>query len=59
MAHRSTIPHREDPELPRVALSGDSNTLAVGAVWEDSTATGIAGDQTNNEALASGAVYLY
>jgi hypothetical protein len=42
-----------------VALSGDGNTLAVGAPGEDSNATGIGGDATNNTALDSGAVYLY
>ncbi|HLG20045.1 MAG TPA: FG-GAP repeat protein [Bdellovibrionota bacterium] len=42
-----------------VDLSSDGNTLAVGAPTEDSNATGIGGDQTNNSASASGAVYLY
>lgn len=42
-----------------LALSGDGNTLAVGAVNEDSNATGIDGNQTNNLALNSGAVYVY
>ncbi len=41
----------------RVALSGDS--LAVGADREASNATGIGGDQTNNSANWSGAVYLF
>ncbi len=41
-----------------VALSADGNTLAV-AAGEDSNATGINGDQNNNLALRSGAVYLY
>ncbi|WP_084387778.1 FG-GAP repeat protein [Grimontia marina] len=41
-----------------VSLSGDGNTLAVGAHWEDSDATGIDGAD-NNKASASGAVYLY
>lgn len=40
-----------------VALPGDS--LAVGAPQEDSAATGINGDQTNNSAVNSGAVYVY
>lgn len=39
-----------------VALSGD--TLAVSAWQEDSNATGINGDQTDNSAGASGAVYI-
>ncbi|MCA3154152.1 MAG: hypothetical protein ING30_03810, partial [Burkholderiales bacterium] len=42
-----------------VALSADGNTLAVGAAFEASNATGVNGDQTNNSASASGAVYLY
>ncbi len=42
-----------------VALSGDGNTLAVGASFEDSNATGINGDQDNDLTEQSGAVYLY
>ncbi|MBV1860824.1 MAG: FG-GAP repeat protein, partial [Nannocystaceae bacterium] len=43
----------------RVALSGDGNTLAVGAASEDSGATGIDGDQGDNTANTTGAVYVY
>ena len=39
-----------------VALSGD--TLAVGAHEEDSNATGVDGDQTNNSASSAGAAYV-
>ncbi|WP_241908301.1 FG-GAP repeat protein [Vibrio sp. 10N.261.45.A1] len=43
-----------------VALSSDGNTLAVGAIREDSNGTGVnSGAQANNSAPASGAVYLY
>ena len=42
-----------------VSLSADGNTLAVGAIDEDSSATGINGDQNNNSTPSSGAVYLY
>jgi cysteine-rich repeat protein len=42
-----------------VALSGDGSTLAVGAYQEDSAATGVGGDQSNNNASNSGAVYVY
>lgn len=42
-----------------IALSGDGMTLAVGARFEDSSATGINGDQKNSNATNSGAVYLY
>ena len=41
-----------------LALSGDGNTLAVGAL-EDSIARGINGDQVDNSARDSGAVYLF
>ncbi|MBN4082002.1 cadherin-like beta sandwich domain-containing protein [Beggiatoa alba] len=40
-----------------VALSGD--TLAVSAYGEDSSAQGINGDQNNNDAQFSGAVYVF
>jgi hypothetical protein len=40
------------------ALSGDGKTLAVGARWEASNATGVGGDQTNNATVGSGAVYV-
>ena len=42
-----------------VALSADGHTLAVGAHLEDSSATGIAGNQGDNSASDSGAVYVY
>ena len=50
-----------------VALSGDGNTLAVGAPFEGSAATGIGGNQTDdcsavspvNCAMFSGAAYVY
>jgi len=42
-----------------VSLSGDGQTLAVGAYGEDSNATGVNGDQADNTALNAGAVYLY
>jgi len=41
-----------------VALTGDGNSLAVGAPGEDSSSTGIDGAQTGTTASASGAVYL-
>ena len=49
----------EDSFGGAVSLSADGNTLAAGAVDEDSSATGINGDQNNNSAPSSGAVYLY
>ena len=42
-----------------VSLSADGNTLAVGAAGEDSAATGLNGDQSDNSAVRAGAVYLY
>lgn len=42
-----------------VALSADGNTLAVGATLEDSDAHGVGGDQNNNNAATSGAVYVF
>lgn len=42
-----------------VALSGDGNTLAVGATGEDSAATGVNQDQADDAALGSGAVYVF
>ena len=42
-----------------VALSADGNTLAVGADYEDSNATGINGNQTDNSQPHAGAVYVF
>jgi hypothetical protein len=42
-----------------IALSGDGNTLATGAISEDSAATGINGNQADNSADSAGAVYIY
>ncbi|HSG65816.1 MAG TPA: hypothetical protein VLD39_12485, partial [Gammaproteobacteria bacterium] len=42
-----------------IALSGDGRTLAVGAIAEDSAARGIDGDQSDDSAISSGAVYLF
>ncbi len=40
-----------------VAISGD--TMVIGALGEDSNATGVNGNQTNNSALNSGAAYVF
>lgn len=42
-----------------LALSGDGKTLAVGADSEDSNATGIDGEQQNNDEAGAGAVYVF
>jgi hypothetical protein len=43
----------------RLALSGDGNTLAVGAPNEDSAAKGINGKQDDDSADGAGAVYFF
>jgi len=42
-----------------VSLSGDGNSLAVGAQGESSASTGVNGDQNSATAFGAGAVYLY
>jgi len=42
-----------------LAVSNDGNTLAVGAILEDSAATGIDGLQSNDDMTMSGAVYVF
>ncbi len=42
-----------------IALSADGNTLAVGAVFEESAATGVNGDQLDNSSRLVGAVYVF
>lgn len=42
-----------------VVMSADGNTLAVSAVNEDSAATGVGGNQADNSAMHSGAVYVF
>src|SRR6185436_8378595 len=42
-----------------VALSGDGNTLAVGAPYESSNAKGINGNQNDNSLYSAGAVYVF
>ncbi len=42
-----------------LALSGDGTRLAVAAVGEASAATGVNGDQANNDAGDAGAVYIF
>src|SRR5690606_29875211 len=40
-----------------VSISGD--TIVVGAIYEDSNATGVNGNQNNNGASGSGAAYVF
>jgi hypothetical protein len=42
-----------------VALSGDGSIMAVGAIREESAATGINGEQADNSATEAGAVYMF
>jgi cysteine-rich repeat protein len=42
-----------------IAISADGLTLAVGATGEDSAATGIDGNQADNAASGSGALYVF
>ena len=42
-----------------VSISGDGNTLAVGALNEDSNSTGVNGAENNSSATNSGAVYVF
>jgi hypothetical protein len=43
----------------RVALSGDGNTAAIAAPFEDAAGRGIDGRQDNNNATEAGAIYLF
>jgi hypothetical protein len=42
-----------------LAISRDGSTVAVGAPLESSAATAIGGDETNDDSLESGAVYVF
>jgi len=42
-----------------VAISDDGNTLAVSALGEDGSSTGLNGDEADNDAVDSGAVYIF
>ena len=42
-----------------LALSAEGDTLAVGAISEDSAASGVGADQSDNSALSAGAVYVF
>jgi FG-GAP repeat protein len=42
-----------------LAISGDGNTVAVGAITEDSGSRGINGNQNDDTAASAGAVYVF
>jgi hypothetical protein len=56
---KSSNPNPNDWFGVRLAMSGDGNTLVVGAQNEDSNAKGINGSQPDNSADESGAVYVF
>jgi len=56
---KATNPELEDWFGVRVSLSGDGNTLVVGAQNEDSNAKGFNGNQADNSAQEAGAVYIF
>ncbi|MFN7352290.1 MAG: integrin [Burkholderiales bacterium] len=56
---KASNPDAQDAFGHSLALSGDGSTLAVGAYREASNATVIGGDQSNNSASDSGAVYVF
>jgi hypothetical protein len=56
---KASNPDAQDAFGHSLALSGDGSTLAVGAYREASNATVIGGDESNNSATDSGAVYVF
>ena len=56
---KASNPGAEDGFGSRLALSADGATLAVAAYEEDSNATGVGGNQLDNSAVDSGAVYVF
>jgi hypothetical protein len=56
---KSSNPGQYDWFGVRMAMSGDGNTLIVGAQNEDSNAKGINGNQNDNSADEAGAVYIF
>jgi len=56
---KASNPDSDDYFGSGISLSGDGNKLAVGAWKESSVATGINGDESDNSANQSGAVYVF
>lgn len=56
---KASNPDAEDLFASSLALSADGNTLAVGAKYEDSAATEVGGDQSDNSSADSGAAYVF
>jgi len=56
---KASDPGEEDEFGWQVTLSDDGATLAVAAIEEDSNATGVDGDETNDTNAGAGAVYVF
>src|SRR6185295_1007090 len=56
---KASAPHGNVQFGMAIALSADGSTLAVGAPFENSAATGIDGDQSDDSAAYAGAVYVF
>ena len=56
---KASNPDASDNFGANLAISGDGDTLAVSALFESSSATGVGGDQASNSLPGSGAVYVY
>ena len=56
---KASNPDSADQFGQTVRVSGDGNTLAVATLLEQSNATGIDGEQSDNSQDQAGAVYLY
>ncbi len=56
---KASNPAAQDRFGTSIALSADGSTLAVSATGEDSAAVGVNGNQADNAALGSGAVYVF
>jgi hypothetical protein len=56
---KASSPHEGDQFGHAIAISGDGNTLAIGAPMENSGATGIDGNPADSSADDAGAVYVY
>ena len=52
-------PHSDSDDRFGSSIALWGNTVAIGATGEDSAATGVNGDQENNDAPGSGAVYVF
>jgi hypothetical protein len=56
---KASNPGKADLFGKSVSISADASTIAVGAINEDSSSTGIDGVESNDDVLFSGAVYVF